>query len=648
MSTRQGIFITGTDTGVGKTVISSLLMRSLKKISTVKYFKPVQTGYLEDDDTGTVIKNAQLSQDQYVDPVYRLKAPQSPHRAARAEGLEISIPQIIKCAQEIKAEYVVVEGAGGLEVPIVDQLRMTDLARELSLPVLIVASTRLGTINHTLLSYQWAKLQGLNVLGVILSGVEDSGLQQILVDQGVDILFSVPVLETADDWNRVEKVVDQCVLQTLVPKIKSLKVSTDENQKDQDNIWHPFTQHQLVKVHPLVERGRGAHLFLKDGRSVIDGISSWWVNVLGHGQPQIAQAIAHQAHQLEHVIFAGFTHQPAIDLSEKILNQLNINYKKLKKVFFSDNGSTSIEVALKMAYQYFSLRGEKQRTKFVALRGGYHGDTLGAMSVGEPEGFHTFFKPLMMPVDYLHPDNFSELEEFANNASQYAACIVEPLVQGAGGMRMYSVAYLQKLAEICRVNGTLLICDEVFTGFYRTGHFLASDHAKIQPDIVCLSKGITGGFLPLAVTVVSQEIYQQFLGDQLQQAFLHGHSYTGNPIACAAANASFDLLNSPEVQRRISQIAQWTAEEISKLKGLEGISQPRYLGTIGAFDVEGYNGYFTGAFAKKFSQMCFEQGVLVKPLGGTVYTVPPYCISEDDFRKMYAVIVKNIKTLRTM
>ncbi|MBY0315643.1 MAG: dethiobiotin synthase, partial [Bdellovibrionales bacterium] len=482
MKKPRGVFVTGTDTGVGKTVISSLLAKSLKKFTSLQYYKPIQTGYLEDDDTLTVARRAELTPQEIIEPAYRLIAPQSPNRAAVLENVDISLENVLSKLNT--PHFLVVEGAGGLEVPIREQTRMSDLVKAMDLPLVVVASTRLGTINHTLLTCQRARLQGITVLGVILSGPEDVGLREVLEEQGERVLFSIPFLESEKDWLAAEAIVDEN---------KDLFFEfpwEDLRAKDKEMIWHPFTQHNIVSDHTVITRAQGAHFYFENGKKVLDGISSWWVNVVGHSHPVVALAIAQQAHSLEHVIFAGFTHKPAVQVSENVLGELQTRYDYLKKVFFSDNGSTAVEVALKMAFQYASLKGEHQRTKFMALRGSYHGDTLGAMSVGEPDGFHTYFKPLMMPVDYLNPDNFMELEEFAKTARNYAACIVEPLIQGAGGMRIYSSEYLEKLARICKDNGVLLICDEIFTGFYRTGTFLASYQTQIQPDLICLSKGL--------------------------------------------------------------------------------------------------------------------------------------------------------------
>ena len=304
-----------------------------------------------------------------------------------------------------------------------------------------------------------------------------------------------------------------------------------------------------------VKRGNGAYLELEDGRRLVDCISSWWVTLHGHAQPEIARAIYEQAQVLEQVIFAGFTHQPAEDLADALLQRLPEN---LKHIFFSDNGSTAVEVSLKMAFQYWRNRGEK-RSKFMAFEGGYHGDTVGAMSIGRGSPFWNKFEPLLFSIDVVpYPATFEadpsveEKEQLSlgaienllrNNAGDYAAICIEPLVQGAAGMRCCRPEFLQALRKLASKHDVLLIFDEVMTGFGRTGDFFASTKSGVAPDLICLSKGITGGFLPLSVTVCSSEIFERFLSSESDKTFYHGHSYTANPIACAAAVCSWRLLN---------------------------------------------------------------------------------------------------------
>lgn len=629
----KGFFITGTDTGVGKTFVSALLCQALKKYHSICYYKPLQTGCETDDDTTSVVQKAQLFDGEWADPSYRLKAPLSPDRAAALEAVPISVDKIQTDFKNLSDRFLIVEGAGGLEVPITDQLRMSGLMQSFQLPVLIVASTRLGTINHTLLTVQRAKTLGLDVAGVILNGPEDPGLREVLVREGVEVLFSLPHCE--GDSTAALQIVERA----LSEKRLSVSAPMASTEVDKKNIWHPFTQYGFDRDFPQIISGQGSELTLSSGEKIIDAISSWWVNLHGHGERQIADALSRQAHQLEHAIFSGYTHQPAMTLVQKLLPHLQKINAQLSKVFFSDNGSTAVEVALKMAYQFQQQTGQTKKKKFLALRGSYHGDTLAAMSVSEREGFHQVFTPLMAPVDFLNPDDFAELENKKAQLSDYAAIIFEPLIQGAGGMRLYTPEYLQKLCSYAKEAGCLIVADEIFTGFYRTGSFFACEKAQVAPDIICLSKGLTGGFLPLSLTVATEKLFLAFESQEMKLAFLHGHSYTANPIACAAAVASLELLESTACQQKIERIESWTKRELLQLQNLPMVTHPRSLGTIGAFEAHSEKNYLAlGHFSRQFAKSCEKRGALVRPLGATVYTVPPYCTTEEQIKTIYRAI----------
>jgi adenosylmethionine-8-amino-7-oxononanoate aminotransferase len=633
---RQGIFITGTDTGVGKTFVSALLCQIFKKQKNICYWKPVQTGYLEDDDTTTVIQRAQLTEAEWCAPSYRLLAPLSPDRAAQLENTVVDEKKILEDFNGLEDRFLILEGAGGLEVPLNQTTRLSALIKKINLPLVVVASTRLGTINHTLLTVQRAQSLGLQVLGVVLNGPEDPGLEAVLQREGISILFSIPQFDGGDD-GAVNTAVDK-LLQSVEKKVlDSLHVlgTTDATHEiDRKHIWHPFTQHGFDNDFPVVVSGEGSLLKLANGEELVDGISSWWVNIHGHANPTLASALTRQANTLEHVIFSGYTHGPASELTQRLVNKLKSVNPDLQRVFFSDNGSTAVEVALKMAYQYQIQIGNFARKKFLALRGSYHGDTLAAMSVSEREGFHQVFKPLMAPVDFVQPDNMEELERL--DFSQYAAVIFEPLVQGAGGMKFHSAEYLQKLCAKATAAGVVSVADEIFTGFYRTGSYFACQQAGVQPDVICLSKGITGGFLPLAVTVASEHIFSAFKTNEMSQAFLHGHSYTGNPLACAVAVASMDLLEAPEVVNQVQNLVRWTKDEVQALQTLPMVTGARALGTIGAFEIQKSGNYLQGGqFSKGFAKACESRGVLLRPLGGTVYCVPPYSTTQAQFQQIY-------------
>jgi adenosylmethionine-8-amino-7-oxononanoate aminotransferase len=413
------------------------------------------------------------------------------------------------------------------------------------------------------------------------------------------------------------------------------------SDRDRRVVWHPYTQHGLSEGALPVVSARGSTLELEDGTRLIDAISSWWVNLHGHAHPALIEAMRAQASGIDHVVFAGFTHEPAVALAEALTDALAERGLGPTRAFYSDNGSTSVEVALKIAYQYHLNRGDAKRAKFLALAGAYHGDTLGCMSVGGRGGFHAPFEPLLFQSDFIEPGNWSALERaFAEQGDRYAAVIVEPLIQGARGMRLHSREYLAALARLAREHGALLIADEVFTGFGRTGSLFAFEQAGIAPDLVCVSKGLAGGILPLAVTLCREEIFATFLGSSLRRAFLHGHSFTANPIACAVALASWKLLHAPTCQGRIREIAEITRGRVARLERHPGGQDARALGTIGAVNMRARTpGYFANSDrTSQIAASARERGVLLRPLGDVLYAVPPYCVTDTELEQIYDAI----------
>ncbi len=419
--------------------------------------------------------------------------------------------------------------------------------------------------------------------------------------------------------------------------------------RDKKIIWHPFSQEKTVGLPLSIHSGKGAYLYDYEGKSYLDLISSWWVNLHGHAHPVIAEAIYKQALKLEHVIFSKITHEPAVLLAEKLQAILPSG---LSRFFYSDNGSTAVESALKMAYQYWHNLG-KARTKFVCFEGGYHGDTLGAMSVGKNSGYHDIFKPLLFDVITLpYPDTWigdisiEEREQAAyqhiqeiltKNHQDIAALILEPLVQGASGMRICRPAFLNKIIKLVKSFGILIIFDEVMTGFGRTGTTFALDQLNSEsvPDILCVAKGLTGGFLPLALTIASEKIYEAFLDDKLSKDFLHGHSYTANPLGCAAGIASLELLLSAETQQAIKNISQAHENGLKLIQNLSSVIKMRHLGTISAFTLPDNQ-------IKLLITNLLEQGFFIRPLGSTVYILPPYCLTVDEFKAVYDALFKLI------
>ncbi len=411
-------------------------------------------------------------------------------------------------------------------------------------------------------------------------------------------------------------------------------------------IWHPFTQHGLEEPVPLVTRSQGAALFTADGRRVIDAISSWWVTTHGHCHPRIMAAIAEQAGKLDQIIFAGWTHEPAEEVARRLLAMMP---PELTRVFFSDSGSTSVEVALKMALGFWRNRGE-ERHRILVLEHGYHGDTIGGMSVGERGVFNQAYAPLLFDVGTVpfpgeNPQpSYDALE--AECAAGAAAFILEPLILGAGGMLIYPPAVLAEFATICRRRGVLFIADEVMTGWGRTGTLLACEQAGVAPDILCLSKGLTGGAVPLAVTLASEPIFEAHRSQDRARMFFHSSSYTANPIACAAAVANLAIWEEEPVLDRVALLAARQAKRLARLAASPALENPRQLGTIAAFEARASVSGYLSNVGPRLLAFFRERDVLLRPLGNTIYVMPPYCIDEADLDAVYAAVEAGMEQLR--
>lgn len=413
-------------------------------------------------------------------------------------------------------------------------------------------------------------------------------------------------------------------------------------------VWHPFHQHGLGEEIPLVTHAEGATLFTADGRRVIDAISSWWVTTHGHCHPRLMAAIRAQSERLDQLIFAGWTHQPAEELARELVR---IMPRPLDHVFFSDSGSTSVEVALKMALGYFAHRGER-RHRILVLEHSYHGDTIGGMSVGARGVFNKPYAPLLFDVETIpFPEGAREqvtldaLERACARADA-AAFIVEPLLLGAGGMLIYPAHVLAEMRRICAAHGVLFIADEVMTAWGRTGTLLACEQAGIVPDILCLSKGLTGGSLPLAVTMATPTIYQAHYSADRSKQFFHSSSYTANPIACAAANANLAIWREEPVAARIGDLARRQAVGLARLARHPRVANPRLLGTVIALDVATPEGGYLSTLGPALKSAFAARNVLLRPLGNTVYVMPPYCIDQTDLDAVYAAILETLDAVR--
>jgi len=478
-------------------------------------------------------------------------------------------------------------------------------------------------------------------------------------------------------------------------------MTTHNNLTARDNasIWHPYTQMKTAPRPLPIVRGEGVYLYTDDGRRLLDGISSWWVNIHGHAHPELNAALAAQAAQLEHVLFAGATHEPAVALAEQLISILPAG---LTRVFYSDNGSTAVEVALKMACQYWQNHGKSAKREFVALHHAFHGDTVGAMSVSELTGFSKPFDKLLFPVHRVHSpycyrcplelkrsecsiDCLGDLERvLAERSNAVAAVIVEPMLQGAGGMIVWPAEFLSGVRRLCDKFDTLMIADEILTGFGRTGKMFACEHAGVSPDLICLSKGLTGGYLPLAVTAVTERIYEAFLDDDRSKAFFHGHSYTANPLACAVALASLGLFRKEKTLERVGSLERQFGRRLEGLRGMSVVGDVRGIGGVGAIELhesltrrfappspggrgsspqvrpspsgrrwpegpdEGStsSGYFSSIGPYLYDAF-LERGLLLRPLGSILYFMPPYAITEQEVDWAFDQIADVLRDLET-
>lgn len=437
--------------------------------------------------------------------------------------------------------------------------------------------------------------------------------------------------------------------------------------RDRAHLWHPYTQ-MSSQVPPLpIVKGDGVYLITEDGRRILDGISSWWVNIHGHCHPALTQALVDQAGALEHVMFAGCTHPPAVHLAERLTQLLP---SALTRVFYSDNGSTAVEVAVKLACQYWRNEGQPQRHRILALEHAYHGDTAGAMSVSAESVFTAAFTPMLFPVARAHApycfrcplgltretcdvDCLQSLEaQLEQGADTIAAVIVEPMLQGAGGMIVWPTEFLTGVRRLCDRFGVLLIADEVLTGFGRTGTMFACEHAGVTPDLICLSKALTAGYLPLGATVATDPIYDAFLSADHSKTFFHGHSFTANPLACAVALASLDLFEGTDVMGTVERLEAQLVDGMSRFRTLPAVGDARVIGAVAALELRtdataaGRGGYLD-RLGPSLAAAFLERGLLLRPLGNVLYFMPPYVITPTEVDWCLSQIGEVVASLKT-
>ena len=654
----RSVFVTGTGTDVGKTLCSAILCA----LWEADYWKPIQTGSTQD-----VLEVIRLSPYTPVHVSTLLFAePASPRWAAQQEDYQIDLPALI--AARPSGYSMVVEGAGGALVPINASEDMIDLAKALGLPMLVVASSGLGTIHHTLATVHSIRSRGAEIVGVLLNGPAHGENARQIRDRGqVQILGRVPEFFPVDSESIQSLVhswksgrwIDPCEEPTPV-QASQASLSPSLSERDAQCIWHPYTQHQTTPAPLEIQSAHGALLHSSDGQEIVDAVSSWWVCNHGHTHPRIARAIAQQAKQMEQVIFAGCTHEPAVQLAERLLPILP---GRMQRLFYSDNGSTAIEVAIKACLQMARRRGVQQ-PKIAALENAYHGDTFGAMAAGARSVFSAPFDSYLFEVARLQspagawdPGSDSaevaaqcalvELEAWIRaNSGQVACILVEPLIQGSGGMLMYPRSYLEGLDRLCKEHRIPWIADEVFTGFGRTGGDFACRNQpgkpNLEPAAICLSKGLTGGFLPLGATAFREDVFQDFLSDDRKEAFFHGHSFTGNPLGVAAALASLDILLDQATPRKWLELEAWQRESIRELSARHPVGGGRVLGTIAAFELPDAPGGYLAGRGQQVARFCRDQGVLIRPLGDTLYVVPPFSIRRNQLDRVYDALSEAI------
>ncbi|QDU21100.1 adenosylmethionine--8-amino-7-oxononanoate transaminase [Urbifossiella limnaea] len=636
-----GFVVVGTDTDAGKTAFSLMFLAAFP--DTFAYWKPVETGDSDAEKVRRLVPRAVV-----LPPLARFSEPVAPVLAARREGRAMPGVADILAARPSADRPLLIETFGGPMSPLTDDVLQLDLIRAFALPVVLVSSAAVGAVARTLQAAAALEHAGLRPVAVALTGADDA----FACDQITRRLGGIPVAcheFPAGEWTRDSLAAaaerSRWALQRVEPIVRAGPTfggrPTDIAAADARAVWHPYTPLQSPDAPLAVAAADDEFLTLDDGRRLIDGISSWWTILHGHRPPAIMQAVRDATHQLDHVLFAGATHPAAVELATSLLGSMP--WGPGGRVFYSDNGSTAVEVALKMAYQAWCHRGEAGRTLFVGFEHGYHGDTFGAMSLSRDPVFFGRFEPLLFRALQV-PLSADALDAaLTHHAGEVAGVLVEPLVQGAGGMRLHTPEELRALFEVTRRHGVPFIADEVMTGFGRTGSLWAFEQAGIAPDLVCAAKGITGGVLPLAATLASPEVVAAFDTADRTRTFFHGHSFTANPIACAAAVASWRLLQTGRWRTDVRRIeAHWLAAAAG-LRKLHGVKDARVRGLILAAELDVPGGYLADV-GRAMRLAALERGVLLRPLGNVLYALPPLCTSDDSLARIADAMVHAVRS----
>jgi adenosylmethionine-8-amino-7-oxononanoate aminotransferase len=681
MEAKRGFFITGTDTDAGKTVAAAALLVTLRAggLDAVP-MKPVQTGAIESKDGFSspdldfCLRMAELTShpEDLRDMVPYIYEPAcSPHLAAARSGREISIERIVQAFQNLlqKHDCVIVEGAGGMLAPISETATMLDLMTALDLPVILVARPGLGTINHTMLSVRELERSGLTLHGVIFcetkvgwGEIEKDNVETIARLAKTTVLGRIPYLP---ELSRAKL---RSCLQADLFMPGGFSTSAKENletlesytRMDSASLWHPYTRHSATKEgFPVIVRGENVYLFDAQGKRYLDAISSWWACNLGHGNPRLVRALTRQARQLQHSILGNLTHPRAVELASALAGLFPDTGRR---TLFASDGASAVEAALRVAVQYWHNVGETGRTRFAAFEDSYHGDTIGAMSEGYLPDFHAPNRSLLFPVHKLktpdcahcpaqQPGKECDMECFkeisakiAEHAHELAAVIVESMCLGAAGMKMYPAKCLRKLSELCRKNRVLLIVDEIAMGFGRTGRMFAFEHAGIDPDIVCIGKGLSGGYLPISGAVVKEEIFDTFADQPLDHTFYHGHTFAGNPLAAAVALECLNIYREDNIVLKAQSGGNVLAQSLEPLRKVSGVDNLRCLGMIAAFELSDKENISGPERARRICLDMLKKGILIRPLGATLYLMLTLITDEALIAKTAASLLNSVRS----
>ena len=666
---RRGIFLTGTDTGVGKTVVTLVLGTLLQEQGIdVGVMKPVQCA---GDDAQFLKKSLHLEDPlKRINPYYAPE-PLSPHLAFARQKRSISISKIKKIYETLSSshELMLVEGAGGFMAPLKKDYLVADLIKELDLDVVIVARLGLGTVNHTLLTVRQVREMGLNVRGVIFNqtGKGKGGIPEAT---NPDVIRKYAKVKIIGEIPYLKNIRAGAIRKICKPKMDIRYLMSDAGSgrprgqrlidKDKEYLWHPFTQmRDWLDERPLIiDQARGSYLIDTQGNRYLDGVSSLWVNVHGHGHEAIGRSLKAQVDRLGHSTLLGLSHAPAIELAEQLIA---VAPKGLRKVFYSDNGSTSVEIAIKMAYQYWQNTGRKDKKGIVHLANAYHGDTLGSVSVGGIDLFHKAYRGLLFktisldfPDCYRVPEGksypgyaFEHVRKFEQmlktRHKTIAAFVVEPIVQGAAGMIMWPRGVLKGMHDLCKRYEVIFIADEVATGFGRTGKMFACEQEGVTPDILCLAKGITGGYLPLAATLTTKKIFDGFCFDyNARKTFFHGHTFTGNPLCCAAALANLEVFKREKVLKDLQPKIKFLNRRLKEFYNLPQVGDVRQRGFMVGIELvkdrvtkEPYPwGQKVGV---RVCQETRKKGVILRPLGNVIVLMPPLSMTVKELEKLLDV-----------